>query len=335
MLDTTRRTATAIAHPNIALIKYWGKRDHALNLPAAGSLSLTLGPIHTRTTVTWLPETDAADEVYFSGVRAGSAEVARMSKFLDLIRQRAGIAHRAVVHTSNDFPTAAGLASSSSGFAALALAASSAAGLDLSLPELSVLARRGSGSAARSIFGGFAVMKPGVDADGLDAHAYALPPADWPLRVLIAVTVEGPKDVSSTVGMNQTERTSPYFDEWVKTVGPAIDEATAAIEARDFERLAVAAEASALQMHASAIAAVPGVLYWRGATVELIHHVRQRRRAGVPVFFTIDAGPHVKVFTTQEHHNKVAAWLSELPQVLRVIHTEPAPGARLVDPDPT
>lgn len=335
MLDTTQRTATAIAHPNIALIKYWGKRDQALNLPAAGSLSLTLGPIHTRTRVTWQPHADARDEVYFDGVQAGAKEVARMSKFLDLVRQRAGITQRAVVHTSNDFPTAAGLASSSSGFAALALAASAAAGLTLSPTELSVLARRGSGSAARSIFGGFAVMNPGVDADGLDAHAHALPPSGWPLRVLIAVTVEGPKDVSSTIGMNQTERTSPYFDAWVKTVAPAIDEATAAIEARDFERLAIAAEASAMQMHASAIAAVPGVLYWRGATVELIHRVRQRRQQGVPVFFTIDAGPHVKVFTTDEHQHEVAAWLSGLPEVIRVIHTEPAPGARLVEPDPT
>jgi diphosphomevalonate decarboxylase len=329
----SERQATAVAHPNIALIKYWGKRDPVLNLPAAGSLSLTLGPIHTRTHVEWSSESLDSDQVYFDGVQTAPRELAKITRFLDLVRERAGLSDRAIIRTANDFPTAAGLASSSSGFAALALAATASAGLDLSPAELSVLARRGSGSAARSIFGGFAVMQPGAESNGNDAHAYALPPVDWPLRVLIAVTVEGPKDVSSTVGMTTTERTSPYFDAWVNTVAPAIDEARQAIATRDFERLSVAAEASAMQMHASAIAAVPGVLYWRGATVELIHQIRQKRATGLPVFFTIDAGPHVKVFTTVEHQDAVADWLSELPEVLRVIRTEPAPGAHLVSPD--
>jgi diphosphomevalonate decarboxylase len=323
------REATAIAHPNIALVKYWGKRDSALNLPAAGSLSLTLGPIHTRTTVQFGID-GGTDEVWFDERPAPAKEVARLSRFLDLVRQLAGTGDRARVVTSNNFPTAAGLASSSSGFAALALAATHAAGLTLPPSELSVLARRGSGSAARSIFGGFAVMDPGERADGTDAFARPLEGVDWPLEVVIAVTVEGAKDVSSTVGMEQTERTSPYFDAWIREVPPAIVHATEAILNRDFQRLAAVAEASALQMHASAMAAVPGVIYWRGATIEVVHEVRRARAQGMPVFFTIDAGPHVKVFTTAAYADQAATWLAALPGVLRVIRTRAAGGAHLV-----
>jgi diphosphomevalonate decarboxylase len=322
------RTATAIAHPNIALIKYWGKREAALNLPAAGSLSLTLGPIHTRTVVTW---DQPADSLELGGTPRAGRELARTTQFLDLIRAlQPGLGGASVV-SHNDFPTAAGLASSSSGFAALAVAAAGAAGLNLPLTHLSELSRRGSGSAARSVCDGFVRMRAGEAADGHDAVAHTVFGADhWDLRVIVAVTTEAEKDVQSTDGMNLTMATSPYYPAWIASVEPSIDEAIAAIGARDFERLAVLAEASALQMHASAIAAVPGVLYWRGATVDILHAVRGWRRQGIPVFFTIDAGPHVKVFTPAAHAEQVDALLRTVPGVLRTLVTHPATGATLV-----
>lgn len=320
--------STVIAHPNIALVKYWGKRDPVLNLPAAGSLSVTLGPIHTRTHVVWGQASDriVLDEVDVTIGKAGLA----MSAFLDRIRADHPSLGGAAVTTANDFPTAAGLASSSSGYAALALAATRAAGLDTPPSALSVLARLGSGSAARSVYGGFVRMNAGVAADGLDAHAEPLFDAEhWDLRVVIALTTVGEKEVASRDGMNLTAETSPYYNAWIGTVAPAIDEATEAIAARDFARLAQTAEASAMQMHASALGAVPAVVYWNGTTLETLLAVRRwREREGLPVFFTIDAGPHVKVFTLAGHEQAVAARLEALPGIRGIVHARPAGPAR-------
>lgn len=322
--------AIANAHPNIALIKYWGKRDRTLNLPAAGSLSVTLGPFRSRTRVRFGAE---RTRVVLDG-RDVSAEQAgaKVERFVALVRSHAAEDLGPVeVESENDFPTAAGLASSSSGFAALALATTQAAGLELSRSALSALARQGSGSAARSLFGGVARMQAGSEADGSDAHALPVLPADyWDLRVVIALTTTGAKDVSSRVGMNRTETSSPYFDAWVDTVEPAIERATAALEARDFETLSHEAEASAMQMHASAMAALPAVIYWNGATLDVVHAVRRwRDEEGIPVFFTIDAGPHVKVFTLAGHEAEVEARLRGVPGVLGVLHAQPGRGAWL------
>jgi diphosphomevalonate decarboxylase len=174
-------------------------------------------------------------------------------------------------------------------------------------------------------------MQAGTRPDGTDAFAEALfDEHHWDLRVVIAVTVEGEKEVASTDGMNLTERTSPYYPAWIETVEPDVQSAITAIAARDFDHLARIAEASALRMHASAIAADPGVLYWRGATVEVIHEVRRLRAGGLPVFFTIDAGPHVKVFTPTDEVAAVVRALEATPGVLRTIVTAPAAGAHLV-----
>ena len=315
-------SATAIAHPNIALVKYWGKRERTLNLPAAGSFSLTLGPVRTRTTVTWGEE---EDRVSLNADRLDGTELTKMTRFLDLVRERKAGLGGAHVVSDNDFPTAAGLASSASGFAALSVAAVEAAGVSLSNQELSVLARRGSGSAARSVFGGFVRMRAGQRADGTDSAAEQVVPAEhWPLTMLLCVTTEGRKSVSSTVGMNATQETSPYFCSWIDTVEPAVESAIAAVLDRDFERLALVAEASALQMHASAIAAVPGVLYWNAGTVSMIHEVRRWRAGGIPAFFTIDAGPHVKVCVPPGYAAKVEKLAQAVPGVLRVLRTEAA-----------
>jgi diphosphomevalonate decarboxylase len=332
--------ATAVAHPNIALVKYWGKRDVEYNLPAAGSVSMTLGGLETRTHVRFDEGLDR-DQFELDGdpVEAGK-QLRRVSGFLDLIRNQAGFDSRARVVSANNFPTAAGLASSASGFAALAVAAASAAGLHLDDRELSIIARRGSGSAARSIYGGYVEMRPGANADAAVAseEAFALPiaaPEHWDLRCLVAVTVKGEKAVGSTEGMNRTEQTSPYFPAWVESVPTDIEAAKQAIEQQDFEHLATIAERSCLRMHASAIGAEPGVLYWRGTTVDLIHRVREARASGVSAFFTIDAGPHVKVFCPAAEADDVRAMLEDVVGVRDVLEAWPGDPARLVDDQET
>jgi len=326
--------AIAEANTNIALVKYWGKRDLRLNLPAVGSLSLTLEGLSTRTEVRF----DAAlaeDTLQLDGAPADARATGRISKFLDLVRARAGSTLRAQVISANDFPTAAGLASSASAFAALALAATRAAGLTLQPRELSVLARRGSGSAARSIFGGFVHLHRGERPDGEDC--FAEPITDHggaeglDVRLVVAVTQEGPKATLSTDGMTHTAESSPYYANWIATSEPDLADARRAIAAGDLEALGTVTERSCLTMHASAMAARPAVVYFIGATIDGYRAIQTMRKGGLPAWFTCDAGPHIKALTTSAHAAEVARRLGELPGVLRTRVCAPGRPVRIVE----
>lgn len=324
------KTATAQACSNIALIKYWGKRDPVLNLPQNGSLSLTLDGMLTKTTVHWDPGF-AQDEVSLNGKILADSELAKMSRFLDLVRERAGFSLKARVESQNNFPTAAGLASSASGFAALSLAASRAAGLELDARELSILARQGSGSASRSIFGGFAEWRKGELPDGSDSYAEELmPPETWPdVRMLVVVLEPRPKPISSRTGMTQTVNTSPMYPAWLSTVNADLETARHALFAHDLEALGTVAEANALKMHATMLTTLPTILYWQPTTVGLMHRVWELRRDGLPAWFTIDAGPNVKVLTDAAHVEPLATALGAVEGVEKVLICAPGPGASL------
>jgi diphosphomevalonate decarboxylase len=322
--------AVATANTNIALVKYWGKRDARLNLPAVGSLSLTLDGLSTRTTVSF----DAAlagDALTLNGAPADEGARKRVAQFLDLVRALAGKSERAHVESANNFPTAAGLASSASAFAALALAATRAAGLTLEPRELSILARRGSGSAARSLFGGLVQMHRGARDDGDDAFAEPIDDASWGVRLVIAATSDGPKQTLSTDGMRHTAETSPYFPAWVATSEADLLTARQAIGARDLAALGEVTERSCLTMHASAMAARPAVVYFQGATLDGYHAIQALRRAGTPAWFTCDAGPHVKALTDAAHAEAVEMALARLPGVKRTWLCRPGDAARVIE----
>lgn len=333
--DTHQKHCAAVrAHANIALVKYWGKRDKALNLPAVGSLSITLDALATETSVVF-DSALAHDEIQLNGEQATEQAGRRISKTLDLIRAHAGIDLKASVKSRNNFPTAAGLASSASGFAALVGAAAKALMVSDDTRLMSEWARRGSGSAARSIFGGFVDMAHGQREDGQDAVAQPLFDRDhWSLSVVIAITNEGQKKVASTVGMDHTMASSPYYPAWVEGAEADLAVAREAIRLRDFEKLADVSESSCLKMHASALAAQPGVLYWNAATVAGIHAVREMRAQGVPVFFTIDAGPQLKAVCLPEARQQVEQVLQSLPGVQRLIDSDLGPGLTDIEPWP-
>jgi diphosphomevalonate decarboxylase len=320
--------AVAEARTNIALVKYWGKRDEALNLPAVGSISLTLDGLSTRTEVRFLDGLPG-DSLSLNDKPQAGKPLERVSRFLDLVRATAGVKQRAQVISSNNFPTAAGLASSASAFAALALAATRAAGLDLDGAKLSELARRGSGSAARSVFGGLVEMARGERADGSDAVARPL--GEWDLRMVVGVTGEGMKATLSTDGMRHTAETSPYYPAWIETHPAELTEARRAIAARDLPALGEVAERSCLRMHGSALAAAPGILYWSGATVDAFHVVRALRADGVGVWFTNDAGPHVKALCAPADVERVERGLASVRGVARTIVCAPGAGATLIE----
>jgi diphosphomevalonate decarboxylase len=327
-------SVTARAGTNIALVKYWGKRDPSLNLPATGSLSLTLANSGSETTVRFAPDAagpEGGDRTTADGAPASPRFAERVRRFLDLVREQARLALPAEVATRNTVPTAAGLASSASGFAALALAASRAAGMNLAPPELSVLARRGSGSAARSIFGGFVELAAGERRDGSDACAKPLlPAAAWDVRLVVAIAAEGPKAVGSSDAMELTAKTSPYYAGWLQAVPQDLAAARAAVLAQDLVGLGRVAERNAMRMHACAMAADPPVLYWNAATLAAMETVRRLRAAGTVGFFTIDAGPHVKVLCAARDAAVVEPALAATPGVLRTLVLAPGPGAEVL-----
>ncbi len=321
--------ASARACANIALVKYWGKRESVLNLPAAGSLSLTLAALKTDTDVVFDPELEA-DSIVINGIVTNPAEIKRVSKFLDLVRERAGIGTRARVASVNYFPTASGLASSASGFAALALAATRAAGLTVTPKELSMLARRGSGSAARSVFGGFARMHAG----DRDEDAYAEPiasPLAARVRMVIAIVAGGaPKHTGSRDAMEHCAATSPLYPAWLELVPRDLAVAERALAAGELAALGELAEANALAMHASAIAARPAVIYWQPATLAALACVRALRDDGAAAWATMDAGPHVKVLTSVENAAAVEAGVRAVPGVTSTMISAAGDGAKVV-----
>ena len=305
--------ARAVAHSNIALAKYWGKADVEENLPAVPSLSMTLDALRTATEVRFEGDA-AADTVVLDGEPASGRPRQRVIELLDRVRALAGTEQRAFVESTNDFPTAAGLASSASGFAALALAATAAAGVVIDSEGVSALARRSSASAARSIYGGFVSLAAGGRA------AERVAPGDhFPLRMLVAVTASGPKSIGSTEAMKRTAETSPYYPAWVEGAPTVYQRVRAAVLERDFDALGEAMEQSTLMMHASMHAATPAVMYWTPATVAAMARVRALRSDGVDAYFTIDGGPHVKVLTPPTSADEVSRALAEVDGVRQVI----------------
>jgi diphosphomevalonate decarboxylase len=327
------RTATAIAHPNIALAKYWGKREGDGNVPAVPSLSVTLSGMSTTTTVAF-DATLVDDELVLNGVSqaSGARTKLRATQLLDRVRAAAGAqlgSSRARIVSTNDFPTASGLASSASGFAALALASVRAAGLDWTAEQVADLARRSSASAARSLFGGFAELDGGATSDGA-ARAVA-GPAALDLKVIVCVTTEAEKATSSTDGMGTTQAKSPYYAAWVADAPESHRLMRAALLAGDFARVGELAERSALVMHACAMAA--GIIYVTGATLAALDEVRAMRLSGLSTYATIDAGPHLKCLVRASDAAAARARLERVPGVLRLIEATPGDGARLVLPN--
>lgn len=307
---------TAIAHPNIALVKYWGKQNHILNYPASPSLSITLDSLITKTKVSASTET----RLLLNGKRNEDLKVA---KFLDLFREKFELPPVSV-ETDNNFPTGAGLASSASGFAALVTALNENFQLGLSLSSLSEWARRGSASAARSIFGGFVTLQgPNWRADQLAKEPH------WDLEICIVVINEGPKKISSTTGMKTSEATSPFYLEWIKSADSDFEIAKKAIIERDFVRLSEVSEQNCLKMHSVMHTSQPAISYWAPGTVLAMELVREIRSTGTPAFFTMDAGPQVKVIYPKQYRTIIQKNLEELKNV-RLIWASLGPGAHLI-----
>lgn len=311
--ETPGRRGEAFAPANIALCKYWGKRNAELNLPVNSSLSISLGKLGTNTAVKFAKN---ADRVYLNGEPAPKDVAERVSVYLDLFRSDGMFFE---VRTRNNIPTAAGLASSASGFASLIKALDRLMGWGFNPHELSMLARLGSGSAARSLYGGFAVWHAGQRADGMDSYAeciyehlkdqriQAQPSCNvWnDLRIGILDVSKARKPVGSTEGMNRTRETSELYEAWPQQAACDFDELRTAIAVEDFPMLGKTAENNALAMHATMMAAWPPLCYWKPRSLSLMNKVWKTRRDGTGIYFTMDAGPNLKLLFLKKNQAAV------------------------------
>ena len=323
--------ATARAHTNIALIKYWGKRDESLFLPTNSSLSITLDEFYTTTTVSFQPSLNK-DVFLLNGEKANEHETNKISRFLDKIRIRANKQIYAEVNSLNQVPTAAGFASSASGFAALAAAATKAIGLEVTNQELSIIARQGSGSACRSIYGGFVEWQQGVLDDGTDSHAVPiLHENEWNVSILSVLLESEQKKVLSRDGMKRTVETSVFYSGWLEAVQKDLTTAKQSIAERNFEALGKVAEANALKMHATTLGAEPPFMYWQSSTLDVMQKIQELREAGMQAYFTIDAGPNVKVLCQPKDEEAVRQALLDLEKVKGVHTCHPGPGIVYLD----
>ncbi|MGD8553750.1 MAG: diphosphomevalonate decarboxylase [Anaerolineales bacterium] len=321
-------TAKSVASPNIAFIKYWGNREHTLRIPSNRSFSMTLGGLETETSVTLL-EPPSDDVFILNGTEQVGESLNRVSSFLSTVRTLAGREEAVRVVSRNSFPAGSGIASSAAAFSALALAASEAFSLHLSPVELSILARRGSGSAARSVFGGFVEMNTGKN----DVEAFAspfLPPEHWQLHDWIAVVDKSHKSTGSSQGHALAE-TSPIQTARIKDTKRRMKLCQDALKNRDFEAFAEIVEQDSNLMHAVMLTSTPSLLYLLPASLQIMRSVKAWRKEGIEACFTIDAGPNVHVISTPEYADVVKQKLHEIEAVGEIIHAVPGRGARLID----
>jgi diphosphomevalonate decarboxylase len=319
--------STAIAHPNIAFIKYWGNRDEALRLPANGSISMNLAGLETRTSVGF-HQSIQADTLSINDEIITGAALQRVSAFLEFIRQMAGINTPAQVTSQINFPTGAGIASSAAAFAALALAAAQAAGLELDEAGLSRLARRGSGSACRSVPAGFVEWQMG--SGEADSYAVSIAPPDhWPLVDCIAIVSSDPKSIGSTEGQ-ALAGTSPLQAARLADAPRRLELCRNAILQRDFEALAGVVELDSNMLHAVMMTSNPALFYWHAATLTVMQAIQAARAKGLPVCYTVDAGPNIHVITGMAEAERTAGLLRSLPGVLEVRTAQVGGPARLI-----
>lgn len=318
--------ATAIAPSNIAFTKYWGKKDEVLRLPENGSVSMCLSNLLTTTTVEFSPNYKN-DQTTINGGRVEESETERMIKHLDRIRKMAKIEYKAKVVSKNNFPMGTGLSSSASGFAALSLAASAAAGLKLSEKELSILARQGSGSACRSIPAGFVEWLDG-DTSETSYAVQIFPPTYWKIADVVAVVSEGKKEVSSSLGQ-QSAHSSPFMEARLSHMSKKNEQIKKLIKDRNFKEFGQLLEAEALELHTIMLTQYPPLIYWTPGTLKIMKLTSQWRQEGIPVYFTINTGQDIHLICEQKNVEKVKNKIKDIRDVKDIIVNTPGARTRL------
>lgn len=311
--------ATAKANANIALVKYWGKKNKELNIPQNDSISVTLDKLNTTTTVEF--HSRYKEDIFILNEKVqGKYKTKKISRHLNIIRQEAKIKEKAKVQSINNFPSSSGLASSSSAFAALSIAAAKAAGLNLDSRKLSTIARKGSGSACRSIYGGFVEWKTEENNDNGSFSKQILSPECWQqFRVIVVIVSNKEKTISSRSGMAQTVATSPMYESWLKTIDNDLLLMKHAIQEKNFSLVGKIAEANCLKMHSTMLTTSPPIIYWLPQTIKIIRSILEWREENLEPYFTIDAGPQVKILCLEKDVTELKKRLNQLQIAQKII----------------
>ncbi len=302
------RKARAKAHSNIALIKYWGKKDDKLKLPMNSSLSMTLDCFYTITEVEFNPDLEE-DVFYLNNILQDEKATDKVKTFVDLFRQEAGTEDRVLIKSTNYLPTAAGLASSASGYAALAGALNEALNLKMDKKTLSTFARRGSGSATRSVYGGFVEWIEGFDNES--SHAQKVDEGDFDIGMVIVVLNPNKKKISSTQAMKATVESSPFYQIWPSEANSNIIDMKKAIEKKDVKSIGRIAERNSIMMHATMMGAKEPIIYWEKESILAMDLVRQMREDEILAYFTMDAGPNVKIICRESDQDLIVERLNK------------------------
>ena len=297
-----RKPVTVRSYANIAIIKYWGKKAEKEMVPATSSISLTLENMYTETTLSPLPADARADEFYINGQLQNEAEHEKMSKIIDRYRpEGAGFVR---IDTKNNMPTAAGLSSSSSGLSALVKACNAFFQLGLNRRELALEAKFASGSSSRSFYGPLAAW----DKDSGEIYPVE---TDLKLAMIMLVLEDQKKPISSRDGMKLCVETSTTFDEWIRQSEQDYKDMLVYLKENDFKKVGELTEKNALAMHATTKTATPSFSYLTDASYEAMDFVRQLREQGESCYFTMDAGPNVKVLCLEEDLERLSELLGQ------------------------
>lgn len=303
------------ANANIALIKYWGKRDEELFLPYTSSLSLTLDALYTETEVSFVDSEN--DIFYLDDEIQGKKETEKISKFIDIFRKKSAIDRRVLVNSYNHVPTAAGLASSASGYAALAASLNKLFELNLDKKELSIITRKGSGSATRSLYGGIVEWHKGNSDE--TSYAEKVDDGDFDLAMIIIVVNSNKKEVSSREAMKITVSTSPLYEAYVEDSALDLIEIKKAIENKDIKKIGEISEHNAMKMHSTILSSNPPMLYFEGDSLIAINKIKELREKGYDVYYTMDAGPNVKIVTRKTQAESIKKELLEIFDESKII----------------
>lgn len=322
--------ATAIAPSNIAFVKYWGKKDGDLRLPANASISMNLSALLSTTTVEFSSSL-TEDEFELGGIRHlnDSKDAKRAINHLNRIRKLGNIDTRARVVSQNSFPSGTGLSSSASGLAALTVAAAVAANLELSEKELSILARKGSGSACRSIPDGFVEWMDG-DSDETSFAVSLFPESHWEIADVVAIISEKPKDVGSTEGQELAD-TSPFYKTRLAHMGDKIQKTRDLLEKKEFQTFGELMEAEALELHAIMLTSTPSLIYWQPETVQMMKLIKEWRGEGLPAYFTLNTGQDMHIICEKQHVTELVSKLAKIDTVKKSIVNYPAKGTHITD----
>lgn len=323
---------TAVANANIALIKYWGKRDEKLILPQNSNISVTLDGLNATTTVEF-DKKYVKDIFILNDKEQQGDEANRVFETIEIIRKIAKIKEKVKVSSKNNFPTAAGLASSAAGGAALALAASTAAGLKLNNKELSIIARRNSGSAARSIDGGFIEWLKGNELDGSDSYGNQIAPEQhWPeFRIIATILTTAEKKIKSRPGMTKSVQTCPYYKCWLNSIDDDLNKVREGILKKDFSTVGKISEENAIKMHALMWTTKPAIMYWMPESLEVINIVHEMRDSGIECYYTMDAGPQVKIICLEKDLKKIQSVLNENKSIKDMHICKPGESAKIIN----